>query len=79
MVAEKVALNLGYLVTYGVSIIGASGATRAEMAELLDLHRVDPFRIAIDRTLPLARADEAQRLVKAGGLEGRIVLTADRG
>ena len=74
IVPEKVALNLGYVMTYGLSIIGGSGATRAEMAAVLALHAEKPFRIAIDRVLPLSRADEAQRAVRAGGLEGRVVV-----
>jgi D-arabinose 1-dehydrogenase-like Zn-dependent alcohol dehydrogenase len=71
---ETVALNLGYVITHGLSIQGGSGATRADMAALFALHAERPFRVAIDRRMPLARADEAQRLVRAGGLEGRIVL-----
>jgi acryloyl-coenzyme A reductase len=74
VVPEKVSLNLGYVITQGLSILGGSGATRREMAELFALHAERPLRIAVDRTLPLARAEEAQRLVKAGGLEGRVVL-----
>ncbi len=71
---EKVSVNLGYLITHGVSIHGGSGATRRDMAELFALHAEKPFRVPIDRELPLSRAEEAQRLVRAGGLEGRVVL-----
>jgi NADPH:quinone reductase-like Zn-dependent oxidoreductase len=71
---EKVALNLGYIITHGLTIRGGSGATRRDMAELFALHEAAPLRVAIDRELPLARAEEAQRLVRAGGLSGRIVL-----
>ena len=46
----------------------------ADMAELLALHEAKPFTVAIDRVLPLSQADAAQRLVRAGGLKGRIVL-----
>lgn len=74
VVPEPVALNLGYMITNGLSLVGGSGATRSEMREILSLHEREPFRIAIDRVLPLARADEAQRIVRSGGLEGRIVL-----
>jgi acryloyl-coenzyme A reductase len=70
----KVEMNLGYLITHGLRISGGTGATRRDMAEIFELHREKPFHVAIDRTLPLARADEAQRLVRAGGLEGRVVL-----
>jgi D-arabinose 1-dehydrogenase-like Zn-dependent alcohol dehydrogenase len=74
---EKVQLNLGYIITHGVTLRGGNGATRRDMAALFALHADRPFRVAIDRTLPLARAEEAQRLVRAGGLEGRIVLVPD--
>ncbi len=74
IVPERVALNLGALITRGLSLIGGSGATRRDMAELLALHEQEPFSVPIDRVLPLAQADAAQRLVRAGGLKGRIVL-----
>ena len=74
---EKVSMNLGYLITHGISIHGGSGASRRDMAELFALHAERPFQVAIDRTLPLARAEEAQRLVRAGGLRGRIVLVPE--
>jgi D-arabinose 1-dehydrogenase-like Zn-dependent alcohol dehydrogenase len=74
IVPERVHLNLGALITRGLSLIGASGATRTDMAELLALHQSKPFEVAIDRVLPLSQADAAQRLVRAGGLKGRIVL-----
>jgi D-arabinose 1-dehydrogenase-like Zn-dependent alcohol dehydrogenase len=74
VVAEKVALNLGYLITYGLSIIGGSGATRREMAALLAMHADRPFHIPIDREWPLSQADAAQQAVRGGGLHGRIIL-----
>jgi D-arabinose 1-dehydrogenase-like Zn-dependent alcohol dehydrogenase len=74
IVPERVALNLGALITRGLTLIGGSGATRNDMAELLALHRAKPFEVNIDRVLPLSQADAAQRLVRAGGLKGRIVL-----
>jgi alcohol dehydrogenase/propanol-preferring alcohol dehydrogenase len=71
---DKVALNLGAVITRGITIHGGSGATREDMRAVLALHAARPFHFAIARTMPLARADEAQRLVRAGGLRGRIVL-----
>jgi hypothetical protein len=44
------------------------------MARVLDLHRASPFEVQIQQALPLAEAERAQRLVRAGGLRGRIVL-----
>ena len=74
IVPERVALNLGALITRGLSLIGGSGATRQDMAELLALHENKPFTVAIDRLMPLSQADAAQRIVRQGGLKGRIVL-----
>ncbi len=78
VVPERAQLNLGYLVTSGVHISGSSGANRDDMARLLQLHARHPFAVHVDRTLPLDSADEAQRLVRAGGLRGRIVLAPGR-
>lgn len=75
IVPEQVSLNLGFVITKGLSILGGSGATRRDMAELLALHAERPFHVAIDRVLPLAQAEEAQRAVQKGGLSGRVVLT----
>lgn len=74
VVAEKVSLNLGYIITYGLTIIGGNGATRKDMAAMLALHAAKPFHVPIERELPLESADKAQQLVRDGGLHGRIVL-----
>ena len=74
IVPERVQLNLGALITRGLSLIGGSGATRQDMVELLALHAKKPFTVAIDRVLPLSQADAAQRFARQGGLKGRIVL-----
>jgi acryloyl-coenzyme A reductase len=71
---EKFPLNLGYVITFGLSIIGGSGATRVEMERVIAMHDERPFSGTVDRMLPLSRAEEAQRLVRAGGLHGRVVL-----
>jgi acryloyl-coenzyme A reductase len=71
---EKVALNLGLLITYGLRVIGGSGATRREMREFLALHESRPFNVQIDSVLSLRLADSGQRRVREGGLHGRIVL-----
>ncbi len=76
VIEEQASVNLGYIVTRGLQIIGSSGATREDMMAVLDLHAKRPFAIQIDRELDLAEADHAQRLVQAGGLRGRIVLVS---
>ncbi len=74
VVQDKAQLNLGYLVTRSLVIFGSAGANRADMSELLELHREQPFRVQIEEQLGLDQADRAQRRVRAGGLRGRIVL-----
>jgi acryloyl-coenzyme A reductase len=77
VVPEKVGINLGFLITKGLTILGGSGATRAEMAAVLAMHAETPFAIAVAKVFPLERADEAQRMLRAGGVEGRFVLVPD--
>ena len=79
VVEEMVTLNLGYMVTRGLQVTGNSGATREDMKDVLDLHQKHPFLIQIHEQMDLAQADRAQRLVRAGGLRGRIVLVPPRG
>lgn len=76
---DKVGLNLGFVITRGLTIVGGSGATRDDMRAVLAMQAERPFDFPIARTLPLAQADQAQRLVKEGGLRGRIVLTPGKG
>jgi len=75
IVPNRFPVNVGYLITYGISIRGNSGATRADMAAVIDLHRRQPFTFAVHAHRPLEEADASQREVRAGGLRGRIVLT----
>lgn len=72
----RVALNLGFVIVNGLRICGSSGATAADMAEVVALHARRPFDLGAlrDRVVPLAEADAAQRAVRGGGLHGRIVL-----
>jgi NADPH2:quinone reductase len=48
---------------------------REALRELVDAVAAGKLRTRVDRTLPLAEASEAHRLVAAGGLHGKIVLT----
>jgi D-arabinose 1-dehydrogenase-like Zn-dependent alcohol dehydrogenase len=74
VIQEKVELNLGYLITSGIQLVGSSGATREHMKDVFALHAERPFRVPLHECLDLAEADRAQRAVQAGGLRGRIVL-----
>jgi D-arabinose 1-dehydrogenase-like Zn-dependent alcohol dehydrogenase len=73
VVNERVQLNLGYMITSALHMRGSSGATRADMAALFAFMRETPLAMPTTE-LDLARADEAQRLVRKGGLSGRLVL-----
>lgn len=79
VVQEAVSVNLGLLVTKGLQLAGSAGATRTDMEEVLALHAADPFKIQIHERVPLADADRAQRLVQAGGLQGRVVIVPAAG
>jgi NADPH2:quinone reductase len=48
---------------------------RDTLRELVDAVAAGELRTRVDRTLPLAEAAEAHRLVEAGGLHGKVVLT----
>jgi D-arabinose 1-dehydrogenase-like Zn-dependent alcohol dehydrogenase len=74
VIEEKVALNLGYLITSGIQLVGSSGATREHMKDVFELHAERPFQVHLHEQVDLAEADRAQRAVQAGGLRGRIVL-----
>jgi D-arabinose 1-dehydrogenase-like Zn-dependent alcohol dehydrogenase len=67
-------LNLGRLIIFAVSILAGGGATRTDMAAVLEQHLRTPFHMPMARRFPLAEADAAQRFVRAGGLRGRVVL-----
>jgi D-arabinose 1-dehydrogenase-like Zn-dependent alcohol dehydrogenase len=67
-------VNLGYLVTRGLRVFGSAGASREDMAELLSLHAATPLEFPSADVLPLARADQAQRRLREGGVSGRLVL-----
>jgi acryloyl-coenzyme A reductase len=77
VVPERARLNLGFIVTRGLRIAGNNGATRSDMAQVLALHAQSPIRADIDAIMPFCEAEAAQQRVRAGGLQGRIVLTAE--
>lgn len=76
IVPERVELNLGFIITRGVTVCGAGGATPTDMARVFELWAQGGLRLQTT-TMPLSKADEAQRTVRAGGLRGRIVLAME--
>jgi D-arabinose 1-dehydrogenase-like Zn-dependent alcohol dehydrogenase len=73
VVDARVELNLGWLITSGVTVVGSSGATRRDMAEVLALHAERPLTFAVE-AVPLADAEAAQQRLRAGGVAGRLAL-----
>ena len=67
-------LNVGLLIVFGLRLLGAGGATPGDMRALLAEHAERPFEVSTAETLPLESADAAQRRLRAGGLQGRLVL-----
>ncbi len=67
-------LNHGRLIIFAVSILAGGGATREDMAAVLEQHRTTPFHMPLARRFPLEEADAAQRFVRAGGLQGRVLV-----
>lgn len=67
-------LNLGLVVVKGLRIAGSSGATHETMRALAALHAERPFIPAIAETYGLEQADTAQRRLRAGGVQGRLIL-----
>jgi hypothetical protein len=41
------------------------------------MHETESFTIAVAAVLPLKCADEAQRMLRAGSVEGRFILVPD--
>ena len=74
VVDERVDLNLGYVIVNALRVVGSSGATAADMARLFARLGDPLLTLPIAEELPLERAEEAQRRVRAGGLTGRLVL-----
>ena len=79
VVPEPASMNLGLIVTKGLRIMGSSGATREDMSALLAMHEKEPFSVHIEEQVGLAGADAAQRRVREGGLQGRIVVVPQWG
>ena len=67
VVAEKVPLNLGFLITRGLTIIGGSGATRAEMSAVLAMHDAGPLHNRRRPRLPAPPRRRSAACAPSGG------------
>jgi D-arabinose 1-dehydrogenase-like Zn-dependent alcohol dehydrogenase len=71
---ERLDVNPGYLIVREASVAGSSGATRAELAEVLAWAAAGRLRPIVADRLPLAAARDAQARLAQKGVVGRIVV-----
>ncbi len=74
IVDAKAEVNLGFICVNDIHFCGSTGASRRDMAGLLELHASSPFTGVVAERIPLEQADAAQRRLRAGGIDGRLVL-----
>jgi len=72
--AERVELNPGYAILREVAVLGSSSASRADLAEVLDLAARGVLEPVLADVLPLAGAAAAQERLRAQSVVGRLVL-----
>ena len=72
---ERISLNVGRIVVGDVQVCGSTGATRRDLAGLIELIGDEPLRSEIAGIYPLEAANEAHERLRAGGVSGRLVLT----
>jgi acryloyl-coenzyme A reductase len=70
---ERLSVNVGLVIVKALRIIGSSGASPRDMADLLALRGQHPFAMTVEER-PLADAEEAHRRLREGGVPGRLVL-----
>jgi D-arabinose 1-dehydrogenase-like Zn-dependent alcohol dehydrogenase len=70
---ERLSLNVGLVIVKALRIIGSSGASPRDMADLLVLRGQHPFAMTVE-ALPLTEAETAHRRLLEGGVPGRLVL-----
>ena len=72
---ERLSLNVGLVIVKALRIIGSSGASPRDMADLIELRGDQPFAMTITE-LPLDEAEAAHQRLRDGGVPGRLVLRA---
>jgi D-arabinose 1-dehydrogenase-like Zn-dependent alcohol dehydrogenase len=72
--AQKVSVAPAMTILKELTIMGSDACSRQELVDVIDLVRRGDLVPVIDRTLPLAQAGEAHRLLEERQVKGRIVL-----
>jgi acryloyl-coenzyme A reductase len=72
--ASRIDVNPGYLILKEISLTGSSGASRADLAEILGWVAAGKLKPVIADKLPLAEARAAQTRLRDKDVVGRIVL-----
>ena len=72
---ENVSFNPGALILNSALIVGSHGCSRRDLSDCFDLMRRGELDMVLDRTLPLAEAEQAHRLLADRAVTGRVVLT----
>lgn len=70
---ERLEVNLGFVIVRALRVVGSSGASPNDMADLLELRGGQPFAMTIEE-LPLEDAEDAHQRLRRGGVQGRLVL-----
>jgi D-arabinose 1-dehydrogenase-like Zn-dependent alcohol dehydrogenase len=71
---EPIRLNPGAVILNGLQIRGTAGCTRADLVDVFALLAAKKMHVVVHRTLPLAQAPDAHRILSERGAVGRIVL-----
>jgi len=74
ILTEKVSFNPGAMILGSLSISGSHGSSHRDVRDCFELIGRGVLRMPVDRTLPLAQAAEAHRLLGERGVFGRVVL-----
>ena len=70
---ERLSLNVGLVIVKALRIIGSSGASPRDMADLLVLRGQHPFAMTMQRASP-GRGRSGASPAAQGGVPGRLVL-----
>jgi D-arabinose 1-dehydrogenase-like Zn-dependent alcohol dehydrogenase len=71
---ENLTINPGLMVVKGLAIFGSDGANPQDVYDVFGFVERGLYKPHIQEELPLARAADAQRMLEARGVVGRLVL-----